>query len=73
VVSRYLVIAMAITAAIVKAGQGALVEAVGLSGLAAGLTALRISTTRPALKPVAWLCFLVTAIAIVIVVVRQRF
>ncbi|MEZ5318036.1 MAG: hypothetical protein R2752_11600 [Vicinamibacterales bacterium] len=70
-ISRYLVIALAMVAAVIKAGQGAVVEAVGLSGLAAGLTALRLSATRPVLKPVAWFSFLVTAGAITVVVIRQ--
>jgi hypothetical protein len=53
-VSRYLVIAMALIAAGFKSTQGAWVEAVGLSGLAAGLTALKLSGGRPAVKSVGY-------------------
>jgi hypothetical protein len=71
VISRLLVIALAFGAAVVKAMQGAWVEAVGLAGLGAGLAALRFVDNRSIARPIAWACFLVTALAIGIVLIRQ--
>jgi hypothetical protein len=71
VISRYLVIVLAFMAGAVRASQGAWVEAAGLFGLGAGLTLLKIAASRPGLKPVAYLAFLVTAAAIGISLVRR--
>jgi len=71
VISRYLVIALALIAAGFKASQGALVETVGLASLALGLVILKLAGTRPGLKPMAWLSFLVTAIAMGTVLMRR--
>jgi hypothetical protein len=73
VISRLLVIALAFGAAVVKAMQGAWVEAIGLAGLGAGLSALRFVTNRSVARPVAWSCFLLTALAIGIVLIRQLY
>jgi len=70
-ISRYLVIALAYGAAIVQITRGAWLEAVGLLGLGAGLTFLKLAETRPALKPGAWVGFAVTAVAIVVVFVQR--
>jgi hypothetical protein len=70
-VSRYLVIAMALIAAGFKSTQGAWVEAVGLSGLAAGLTALKLSGGRPAVKSVGYVALAVTALAVAALAMRQ--
>ena len=58
-ISRYLVIALAFIAAGFRASQGAWLEATGLAGLGAGLTVLKLAERRPALKPLAYLGFLV--------------
>jgi Na+/phosphate symporter len=71
VISRYFVIALAFGAAVYRASQGAWVEATGLIGLGAGLVVLKLATTRPALRPLAYLAFLVTAAAITAVLLRQ--
>jgi hypothetical protein len=71
VISRYLVIALAIGAAGLQASRGAWAESAGLAGLAAGLIALRLAPARPQFKRIALLGFLVTAIAIVVVLVRR--
>ena len=70
-ISRLLVIALAFGVAVVKAMQGAWVESIGLAGLAGGLAALRFVTNRTVARPIAWGCFLVTALAIVVVLIRQ--
>jgi hypothetical protein len=73
VISRYFVIVLAIAAGAYRASQGAWVEATGLMGLGAGLVALKLSATRPALRPVGYLAFVVTALAIGVVLVRRYF
>ena len=69
--SRYLVIALALGAAVYRASQGAWIESVGLFGLGGGLIVLRLSATRPQLKPIAYLGFLVTALAMGAVLYRN--
>jgi len=71
VISRSLVILLALIAAGMRASQGAWVETTGLAGLAAGLVCLRVAERRPAFKTYAWLCFAMTALAMVIVFVRM--
>ena len=70
--SRYLVIALALGAAVYRASQGAWVEATGLLGLGGGLIALRLSATRPQLKPLAYLGFFLTALAMAAIIYRNR-
>lgn len=71
-ISRYLVIVLAIGAAGLQASRGAWVESIGLLGLAAGLIALRFAPPdRPQYKRLAWIGFLITAVAIGIVIVRR--
>jgi len=72
VISRYFVIGLAFAVAMYRASQGAWVEASGLVGLGAGLVVLRLAARRPAIKPLAYVCFLVTALAIGVVLVRQH-
>ena len=55
-----------------RIGQEAWVEATGLGALAAGLIALQLSTGRPRLRPIAWLAFSVTIVAMVVVFVRMQ-
>jgi hypothetical protein len=69
VISRYLVIALAFIAGAMRIAQGAWVEAAGLFGLGAGLAILKLA--RPALRPVAYVAFLITALSIVIVLLRR--
>ena len=69
--SRYLVIALAIAAAGMRVMQGAWIEATGLTGLAGGLIALRLAPRHPPLKRVAWLGFFVTAVSVVVVLIRR--
>lgn len=70
-ISRPLVIVLALGAAAYRLSHGAWVEAVGLGGLGIGLLLLKAAATRPQLRRVAWLVFLVTAIAIGAVIVRH--
>ena len=69
--SRYLVIALALGAAGLRVSQGAWLEATGLTGLAGGLIALRLAPRHPLLKRVAYFGFLVTALVIVVVLMRR--
>jgi hypothetical protein len=69
VISRYLVIALAFIAGAMRIAQGAWIEAAGLFGLGAGLAMLKLA--RPALRPVAYVAFLITALSIVIVLLRR--
>ena len=71
-ISRYLVIALAAGAAVVRVSQGAWIEAAGLLGLAGGLLLLRWAATRPAVKPWAWVAFGVTGVSMIAVLVRTR-
>ncbi len=71
-VSRYLVITLALAAAAYRASQLAWVEAGGLASLGVGLVILSLAARRPALRPLAWLAFLVTAASIAAVLLRVR-
>ena len=68
-ISRYLVIALACIAGAMRVSQGAWIEATGLFGLGAGLAILRFA--RPSWRPAAYALFLVTALSIVLVVLRR--
>ena len=70
-ISRPLVIILAFVAATIRASQGAWQETVGLAALGSGLAILKIAETRPALRQYAYLCFLLTAASVVMVLFRQ--
>jgi hypothetical protein len=70
-ISRYLVIVLALGVAAMRASQGAWVEASGLTGLGLGLVCLKIAESRPVFKRVAYVSFLVTALAIGTVLFRR--
>ena len=70
-ISRTLVILLAIIAASMRASQGAWVETAGLTALAGGLLCLRAAEKRPAFKTYGWMCFAITAMAMVIVFTRN--
>jgi hypothetical protein len=72
VISRYLVITLAVGAAAFRLSEGAWVETTGLAALAAGLIILQLSPRRPGLKPFAWVAFSVTAVTMIVVFVRMR-
>jgi hypothetical protein len=72
VISRTLVIALALGAAIYRVTQAAWIEATGLAGLGVGLILLTASARRPALRRLAWLAFLVTAASVIVVLLRGR-
>jgi hypothetical protein len=69
VISRYLVIALAFIAGAMRVSQGAWIEAAGLFGLGTGLAILKLA--RPSLRPAAYVAFLMTAVSIVIVLLRR--
>ena len=72
VISRALVIVLAFGAAVYRATQAAWIEAAGLASLGCGLVILGLAARRPALRPLAWLAFLLTAGVVVIVLLRGR-
>jgi hypothetical protein len=73
VISRTLVIILAFGAAVYRAVQGAWIEAAGLASLGIGLVVLGASARRPAVRPLAWIAFLLTAASILVVLLRGRF
>ena len=70
-ISRYLVIALAIGASVYRYSQGAWIEGTGLACLGAGLIVLRFAPARPQIRPIAYVAFLVTAIAMGVVLFRR--
>ncbi|HYN08823.1 MAG TPA: hypothetical protein VES67_15690 [Vicinamibacterales bacterium] len=70
--SRYLVILLALVAAIIRAEQGEWLAAAGLAFLALGLAMLKLAVAKPTLKPFAYVSFAVTAVTMVIVLARMR-
>ena len=71
-ISRYLVILLALVAAIFRAQQGEWVAAAGLAFLALGLAILKLSAQKPAIKPFAYVSFAVTILSMIIVFVQMR-
>jgi hypothetical protein len=69
VISRYLVIALAFIAGAMRISQGAWTEATGLFALGVGLAILRFA--RRSLRPAAYVAFAVTALSIVLVLLRR--
>lgn len=70
-ISRYLVIALALGAAFMRFSQGAAIEAIGLLGLAGGLVCLKLAERRPGFKRGARLGFAITALAIGVALFRM--
>ena len=67
-ISRTLIVVLALGAAVLQASRGAWIEAVGLFGLGFGRLALDV---WPARKWIAWTAFGVTAAAMVTVLVTR--
>jgi hypothetical protein len=72
VISRYLLIVLALGLAVYRASQGAWLPASGLFAMAAGLIVLKLSERRPALKPLVYLGFAITAATIVAMLMTGR-
>lgn len=70
-ISRYIVIVLAYGAALYRLTQGAVVEAAGLVALGTGLVVLRAAPAPSPYRRLAWLCFLVTAVSIGVVLARS--
>jgi hypothetical protein len=70
VISRYIVIVLAYGAAIYRITQGAFVEAACLAALGTGLVVLRAAPAPSPYRRLAWLCFLVTAVSVGVVLAR---
>ncbi len=70
-ISRPLIIILALGAAGYRVTTGAYIEAAGLVSMALGLTFLHMAATRPALKKAAIGCFVATAGVIAYVLYRN--
>ena len=70
-VSRVFVIILALGAAVYRFTTGAVLEAVGLLGLASGLIFLKAAEKQPALKRYAYLSFFTTAVIVGYVMYRN--
>lgn len=71
-ISRYLLIILAFGVALYRVSQGAWLAAAGLFALGGGLLVLKAAEKRPAIKPLAYACFALTAVAIAIIIAQQR-
>ena len=71
-VTRVIVIILAFAAAAYRVSQGAFVEAAGLVGLGGGLLLLRVASGRTSYRNAAIGCFVITALSILVVIVRDR-
>lgn len=71
VISRPLIIILALAAAGYRVTTGAYLEAGGLVSMALGLTFLQMAQKKPAWKPAAIVCFTVTAGVIAYVLYRN--
>lgn len=69
--TRPLVIVLCLGVAVLQATRGNWFEVAGLLGLGGGLTLLRLASTRPVLRWLAWGCFALTAAAMVYVYQRD--
>jgi hypothetical protein len=72
VITRYLLIALAFGLGVYRAAQGAWLASAGLFAMAAGLVVLRLAERRPALRPIAYLCFVATALTIAAILIQGR-
>ena len=70
-VSRYFAIVAAFGVACYQAARGNWFEVAGLAGLGTGLILLILAPRRPALRWLAWACFIVTLAAVVYVARRD--
>lgn len=60
-ISRPLIILLALAAAVYRITTGALIEATGLIAMALGLTFLQMAKKKPGMRNAAILCFVATA------------
>jgi hypothetical protein len=72
VISRYLLIVLALGVGVYRATQGAWLASGGLLAMAAGLVALKLAERTPRLRPFAYICFLATAASIVVILIQRR-
>ena len=70
-ISRFLVIALALGVAVYRYSQGAWIEGTGLACLAAGLIVLRFAPPRSQIRKMAYAAFVVTAITVGVVLFRR--
>ena len=71
-ISRYILIVLAFGVAIYRAVEGAYLASAGLVALGAGLVVLKLSEGKPRLRPLAYICFAATAVAIAIMLLQRR-
>jgi len=72
VISRYVLIALALGVGLYRAAQGAWLASAGLLALAGGLVVLKLAERRPAIRPIAYVCFAATAATIVFILIQGR-
>jgi hypothetical protein len=72
VISRYLLIVLAVGAGVYRAVQGAGLASAGMFALAGGLVVLKWSERKPAVRPFAYLCFVWTAASIALFLIQRR-
>ena len=70
-ISRYFLIVLAFGVGLYRVAQGAWLASAGLFALGGGLLVLKAAEKRPALKPLAYACFALTAVTIAIVIAQQ--
>lgn len=71
-VSRFILIVLAFGVGLYRASEGAWLAAVGLFALGGGLLVLKAAEKRPRIRPLAYVCFLATAVAIAVILIQQR-
>jgi hypothetical protein len=71
VISRYIVIALALGVALFQASRGNYVESTGLFGLAIGLGLLRFAPKNAPYRRFAYVFFAITAVAVGFVLYRR--
>ncbi|HUF48334.1 MAG TPA: hypothetical protein VMM93_11000 [Vicinamibacterales bacterium] len=70
-ITRWLVIILALLAAGYRASHGAMIEAAGLAALGVGLLVRRVGGDSRAATAAAYTCFAITVIAMIVVFVRD--
>ena len=71
-ISRYLLIALALGVGVYRATQGAWLASGGLMTMAAGLVILKLAERAPRLRSIAYVCFAATAADIVVILIQRR-
>lgn len=71
-ITRYLLIVVVFAVGTYRATQGAWLAAAGLFAMGLGLVVLKVAETKPAVRPIAYVCFLATAATIAAMLIQGR-